>query len=312
MKVLILCGGEGSEHAISLLSANYIEQQLKQIDSIQAERIELTKSKNITDINFKDYQYVIPCFHGYPGESGEVPSFLQVMHMPYLGVNGQGSTHCFNKVTTKLWLDSLQIPNSPWTYLIRPHHWRDTLPFVTKHQEVYIKAACQGSSVGCFKLESIDLLQETTAKAFEYSDYVIIEKAIVGRELELSAFEYKGKLYITDPGEVHVPKNIFYTYEQKYSSSSQSRTDVVATGLSNILIDEIKNYASKAWKGLNLKDLSRIDFFLDTENNIYLNEINTFPGMTEISLFPKMLEQTGIKFSQWLEDRIKTGAKESF
>ncbi len=146
-------------------------------------------------------------------------------------------------------------------------------------------------------------------KAFTYSEQVLIEKAIKPRELEIAAYQYGDELVITKPGEVSCPDDKFYTYEEKYSSDSHSTTTVEASGLTDEQVEQIRTYARKAFVQMKLKDLSRIDFFLSEDDEILLNEINTFPGMTPISMFPKMLEHNGHKFGgAYLEQAIKAAA----
>ena len=169
---------------------------------------------------------------------------------------------------------------------------------------VFVKAACEGSSVGCYQVDHLDDLLPKIKEAFNFSDRVLIEKAVKPRELEVAAYEYNGQIVVTSPGEIVCNKNTFYTYEEKYGSSSSSKTNVIAENLTEKQVLTIKDLALRAYKGLKLKDLSRIDFFLTSDNEIYLNEINTFPGMTSTSLFPKMLENTGITMSSYLAERI--------
>lgn len=139
--------------------------------------------------------------------------------------------------------------------------------------------------------------------AFSFSPYVLIEKRMKPRELEVSAYEYDGKLQISYPGEVIAPSSTFYSYEEKYSGQSQSKTVIKAENVTPDQVKTITDYATKLFHGLKIRHLSRIDFFLD-DGKIYLNEINTFPGSTSISMFPKMLEANGHSFKEYLEQHI--------
>ena len=114
-----------------------------------------------------------------------------------------------------------------------------------------------------------------------------------------------GKLVITDPGEIIMPDNVFYTFEEKYSSTSATVTTVTPKGLTQDEINTIKDYARRAFEGLKLRDLSRIDFFLSKEDGILINEINTFPGATPISMFPKMLSHHGETMQEFLAQAVK-------
>ncbi|WP_299013244.1 D-alanine--D-alanine ligase [uncultured Photobacterium sp.] len=323
--VLLLCGGGSAEHEVSLVSANYIEQQLKQIDGIAYTRVEMKEDGwfnqngrpcqlNLdqtlqVDDKKTDIGYVIPCIHGYPGETGDLQSFLDMANLPYFGCGAEASTNCFNKITTKLWFDALNIPNTPYVFLSENNteaHTQAEAALDTWGQ-IFIKAACQGSSVGCYKVTEKSELAEAVNNAFSYSEQVLIEKAIKPRELEIAAYQYGDELVITNPGEILSPEDEFYTYEEKYSADSHSTTMVEADNLTNEQVEQIRGYARKAFVHMKLKDLSRIDFFLSEEGEILLNEINTFPGMTPISMFPKMLEHHGHQFKLFLEQAIKAG-----
>jgi len=325
--VLLLCGGGSAEHEVSLVSANYIEQQLQSIEGISYTRVEM-KTEGWFDSNNALCQlnldrtlqigdektpinYVIPCVHGYPGETGDLQSFLEMAGLPYLGCDAESSTNCFNKITTKLWFDALNIPNTPYVFLSENDDAAHELAAKAFDDwgKVFIKAASQGSSVGCYSVANKDELAEAVNNAFTYSNQVLIEKTIKPRELEIAAYQYGDELVISKPGEVACPEDKFYSYEEKYSTDSHSVTTVEAENLTDEQVELIREYARKAFTQMKLKDLSRIDFFLSEDNEILLNEINTFPGMTPISMFPKMLEHHGHSFVGFIETAIKTAAK---
>ena len=136
-----------------------------------------------------------------------------------------------------------------------------------------------------------------------------MRKAVVPRELEVAAYEIDGELHISKPGEVIAPNGAFYTYEEKYGADSHSTTEVEATNLTDEQLKQIDNDARKVFTQMKLRHLSRIDFFLTEDNEIYLNEVNTFPGMTPISMFPKMVEHNGHTFSSFLENCVRTSLK---
>ena len=320
--IMLLCGGGESEHEISLKSSMYIEENLKNIPNVEYIKVEIKKNGwycpngdkvffdldgnlNMTTSKLK-IDYVIPCIHGYPGETGDIQSLLKMSNTPYLGCNSESSKICFNKVTTKLWFDALGIKNTPYIFL--QDQSEDALlkasNFLFEHEEVFVKAASQGSSIGCYKVDNIGELLESIKKAFTYSNVVLIEKCLKVRELEVAAYEMQDQLQVSFPGEIIAPQNSHYTFEEKYSASSQSVTHVKASNLTALQIETIDILSRKAFKFLNLKDLSRIDFFLTEDGEIYLNEINTFPGMTEISMFPKMLIENGHSFQEYLKDKI--------
>ena len=323
--ILLLCGGGSSEHDVSLVSANYLQSQLQLTPEFEVTRIEMKKEGWFTDqgelalldsntgqLNFADQSlhvdFVVPCIHGFPGETGDIQSLLELAGIPYLGCRAEASTNSFNKITSKLWYDALGIPNTPYLFLSENNAdaFEKTKQAFEKWGSVFVKAACQGSSVGCYKVTELNKLQKAIDDAFSYSDQVLVEQAVKPRELEVAAYEYQGELILTLPGEVKAPDNTFYNYEEKYSAASHSTTDVVAKNLTEEQIEAIRINAEKVFKQMKLRHLSRIDFFLTPEGNIYLNEVNTFPGMTPISMFPKMLENNGHQFHQFLADCVKS------
>ncbi|PSW67228.1 D-alanine--D-alanine ligase [Photobacterium leiognathi subsp. mandapamensis] len=326
--VLLLCGGGSAEHEVSLVSANFIEEQLKTINGVTYTRVEMTKNDGWLDSENRPCElnldktlivgdqevaidYVIPCVHGFPGETGDLQSLLTLAGLPFLGCGAEASTNCFNKITTKLWFDALNIPNTPYVFLSENNQeaHQEALEAFKKWGKVFVKAACQGSSVGCYCVTTEQELTAAVNNAFGYSDQVLIEKAIRPRELEIAAYQYGDELVITKPGEVSCPTDKFYSYEEKYSSDSLSTTKVEADNLTEEQVEAIRTYARKAFVQMKLKDLSRIDFFLSEDDEILLNEINTFPGMTPISMFPKMLEHHGHKFAEFIEQAIKNAVK---
>ncbi|PIK15820.1 D-alanine--D-alanine ligase [Halobacteriovorax sp. JY17] len=323
--ILLLCGGGGSEHDVSLRSADYIYNELLSLNLYKVFKVEIKHNGDRIDQNgelcelrkagelhfpnsktTENLDFAIPCIHGPPGENGIIQSIFELMGLPYLGCRPEPSQTCFNKVTTKLWLDTLDIPNTPYVYLSDDSEKSLTKArdFFQTHKDVYIKAASQGSSVGCYHVASREEVDNMIRKAFTFSDYVLIEKTIKARELEVSVYEFNGEIRVSLPGEIICPDG-FYDFDQKYSNESKTKTDIEAKNLSSEVINSIQGYALEAFKGLKLRHLSRVDFFFTDTGEVYLNEINTFPGMTPISMFPKMMENHGTKFSQFLKNIIE-------
>ncbi len=319
--VLLVYGGGGSEHEVSLVSSNRLKDSLSKFKgefqtlSVEIGKDGIWRADGIQgELTFnKDFVYgakkfkvdvVVPCIHGYPGETGDIQSMLEILKIPYIGCKSEASLACFNKITSKLWFNALGIPNTPFIFLNDQGEKSiaSAKGFFHLHKTVFIKASSQGSSVGVYKATNETELMEGIKNAFQYSAYILIEKAIKGRELEISAYEHQGTLNTSYPGEIILGEK-FYTYEEKYSNDSVTTTDIQAKGLSDTIVKQMQEYAKTAFVGLKLRHLSRIDFFLEG-NQIYLNEINTFPGLTPISMFPKMLEANGHNFDEFLKEAI--------
>ncbi len=320
--VLLICGGGGDEHDISLISADYIQSQLAKFPRVKLTKLILDKQGKYSDTQGNEYyftsrgelncknqapdsiavDFVIPCIHGFPGETGDIQSFLRLSKLKFFGVGAEASIHCFNKITAKQWLTALGIPNTPYLLLtdFNARNIAKTQAALNDWGSVFIKAANQGSSLGCYKADSAEEVKEKLKLAFRYSPYVLAEKTVKARELEVAAYEYNGELVITKPGEIICDRDTFYDFDEKYSSASKARTDVAAQNLDAETLDKIAEYSRKAFTGMKLRHLSRIDFFLTDDNEILLNEINTFPGMTPISMFPQMLINNGHDFGEYL------------
>jgi D-alanine-D-alanine ligase len=269
------------------------------IVEINSERQLVSKKGLIAELH-----YVVPCIHGPPGETGEIQTYLDLISLPYLGCGPEASLVCFNKVTSKLWFNALSIPNTPFEFLTCHEDISKAKKLMDAHKKVFVKAASQGSSVGCYQVTNPSDLEETIKKAFQFSEYVLVEKMVNARELEISTYEFNGEIHATVPGEINCPSK-FYSYEEKYNPNSKTTTEVVAPNLSKEVIEEMRSLSIKAFKALKLRHLSRIDFFYTDDGKIYLNEINTFPGATPISMFPKMMENNGHRYLDFIGAIIK-------
>ncbi|MBL7663992.1 MAG: D-alanine--D-alanine ligase [Bacteriovoracaceae bacterium] len=308
--LLLIYGGGGSEHDVSVVSSKYLKELLRGqteynvfVVEIGKDRIWRTEDGDVCELNYQKeltfghqkhhIHVVVPCIHGFPGETGELPAYFEVIGLPYIGCSSEASHICFNKVTTKLWLNAVGVANTPFAFLTNTHsaEMEKAKDFQKKHKDVFIKAASQGSSVGCYPAPNGKDFEKNIKEAFKYSENVIIEKMVNGRELEVSVYEYDGKVHVSRPGEIICPSK-FYSYEEKYSKTSKTEAIVVAENVPADIVKKMQEMAEKAFKALKLRHLSRIDFFLEG-NELYINEINTFPGFTPISMFPKMLEANG-------------------
>jgi D-alanine-D-alanine ligase len=329
INVLLICGGGSSEHDISLLSAKFILNKLKLVEGItphymcieangdridiEGNKCELRKAGYLIKENAQEpiyLNYAIPCIHGYPGETGDIQSLFDMMGLPYLGAGAEASKVCFNKVTTKLWLSALEIPNTPYVFLNKVN--KDSLnkvnTFFNTHGDIYVKASSQGSSLGCFHIETEIQIKKACEKALSLSPYVLVEKTIKGRELEVAVFNYKDELHAYGPGEIKCNGG-FYSFEEKYNQESKTEVSYHANDISDEVRSKIKELAKTAFSSLGLKDMARVDFFLTDNGEILINEINTFPGHTDISLFPQLLETNKLPYEQYLKDRIYTNKR---
>jgi D-alanine-D-alanine ligase len=317
--ILLLNGGGSTEHEISIISSEFILSQIDQskynvlcveIDdnfnwSLQGETCELSFQKYLlTKSQEFKIDMAIPCFHGFPGETGDIQSLFELIKLPYLGCNSETSVVCFNKLLTKLTLENAGIKTTPFIQINSSKDTEEALSFFNIHKSIFVKATNQGSSVGCYRVNDKNDLIEKLELAFQFSPHVILEKEIIGRELEVALFEHDGDLNISNPGEIICPSE-FYTYEEKYSSESQTKTHIEAKNISEKITTEIIEQSLKAYDCLKLRHLSRIDFFLSEKNEVLINEVNTFPGHTNISMFPAMMANMGINYKQFINQKIE-------
>lgn len=317
--ILLVKGGGGSEHDISLISSKYLESQIN-LEKFNVYPVEIDKkfqwkiNDSVCELNFKKelitkdstikIDAVIPCIHGFPGETGDIQSYFELIGLPYLGCKSESSLLCFNKLATKLFLESIGIKTTPFTQLQDESDLERAQEFFNANGTCFMKATNQGSSVGCYKVKSFSDIENNIKEAFSFSPFVILEKAITGRELEVSAFEYKNEIHVTHPGEIACSSD-FYSYKEKYSTESTTKTITDAQNIPKAALEEISRQANLAFKALKLRHLSRIDFFLSNQEEVFINEVNTFPGHTSISMFPLMMEASGVKYSDFLNQHLE-------
>ncbi len=257
--------------------------------------------------NIVKLDVVIPVLHGKNGEDGTIQGLLELSGIPYVGCGVMSSAACMDKIITNSVLSYNGI-NKPI------FHWFSKYDFekyeskcieqtekIIKTYPMFVKPANAGSSVGISKVKNQKELIEGIKKALYEDERVLIEKAVVGRELECAVLG-NNDLLVSSIGEI-IPSNEFYDYEAKYLNMS-SRTKI-ADDLSLSTIKEIQSTALQAYKIMGCKGLSRVDFFLESgTDKVFLNEINTFPGFTSISMYPQLMNEKGIEFSPLLDKLI--------
>lgn len=321
-KVLLLCGGNSTEHNVSLLSAKSILENIDtdifevtpviiDFDNIWYEYLDeyqyldnwQTKNVRIID-NIVEYLYsfdvIFPIIHGYGGEDGKLQGMLDLFDIKYVGCKTLSSAACMDKDFSKMIFSYLEIPQVPFITLTNSDF---KLNDIVKNIgfPMIVKPANGGSSIGISKVTSKRGLKKAINDAFKYDEKVVIEKFINARELECAVLEEED-YYISEVGEIK-SANEFYDYEAKYINN-ESYT-VIPAELEESVSDKIKEYAEIAFKGINCRGLARIDFFYDEENNeIYLNEINTLPGFTSISMYPKLFINEGISYKDLITKLI--------
>lgn len=341
-KIAVLFGGQSVEHEISLISAQNIIQAIDKnkfqvipvgitktgqfllfkqnnylTNPTDAKKISLdeTKGKEVVFLPGKPELFVLetkeiikidivfPVLHGNFGEDGTIQGLLNLSNVPFVGAGVLGSALGMDKAYTKKILQSADIPVAD--YLTFKEEEKDQIDFEKIAQKLalplFIKPANTGSSVGINKVDNLEEFLSAVEEAFNYDRQIIIEKAIKGKEIECSVLG-NGKPIISLPGEV-IPKNQFYSYEAKYLDDKGAEFRIPAKLPENI-IKKIQDYSIRAYQALGIEGMARADGFLEENGNYYVNELNTIPGFTSISMYPKLWEASGISCKDLIQRLI--------
>ncbi|HEY6268334.1 MAG TPA: D-alanine--D-alanine ligase family protein [Candidatus Acidoferrum sp.] len=341
LRVGILFGGRSGEHEVSLASAASVIRGLDP-DKYEAVPIGITKeghwligagaqkmlpevlkggqrvmmTADPTDAALvkldgsgggQRIDIVFPVMHGTFGEDGTIQGLLDLAGLPFVGAGVLGSAIGMDKDVTKRLLQVAKIPVVPWITVHR-HEWEsDPQNIQTAIEEkfsypVFVKPATLGSSVGMTKVHSREELAPALSLAAEFAMKILVEECIVAREIEVSVLgNHDPKASV--PGEI-VPHREFYDYAAKYLEEG-SRI-LIPAELKPAQVTKIQKYAVDAFRALELGGMARVDFFLEKEGSkIYLNEVNTIPGFTSISMFPKMWEASGLPFRELIDKLIE-------
>lgn len=247
---------------------------------------------------------VFPVLHGTNGEDGTIQGLLDILQIPYVGADCLGSAIGMDKEILKRLLEHAGLPVVDRILIRQSDVSKINYAHAAKilGETVYIKPNSLGSAVGVNKAIDEKSFQSALADAFRYDEYVLIEKGIDGREIECSVLG-NVNLKVSVPGEI-VKHTEFYSYEAKYVDAAASTVQSPAD-LSPELIAEFQSLALKAYQVLRCTGMARVDFFLEKNNKIYINEINTIPGFTNISMYPKNWEASGLKYAALLDELIE-------
>ena len=323
----IIYGGISTEHDISIMSAKsvisnlnkekykikelYINKYGKWFEIIDGKKEEIY---NLIWV-LKDLDIAFPVLHGIGGEDGTIQGMLEILGIPYVGCGVFASSVGMDKIYTKILFEKAEIPQTPYVYVknIKDNYVIIDEKFDEEEFEIkkitdkikfpmFVKASNSGSSVGVKKATNIEELKLAIENAGHYDNKILIEQGIDGKEVECAVLDV-GEPIASTVGEIQSAEE-FYSYDAKYNNS-ESKT-IIPAKIEKKQIEEIKRLAIKAFKTIDGRHLSRVDFFIEKETNkIYINEINTMPGFTQISMYPKLFEAVGIKYSELLDKLIE-------
>lgn len=341
LRVALLYGGKSAEHEISLISARnifeamdktkyevvaiaidkqgrwHLDQGARLLRAGERTRVDFAAGKHATAVRPGDsaapvlrssgtplgaLDVVFPVLHGPFGEDGTIQGLLKLANLPFVGAGVLGSAVGMDKDVMKRLLRDAKIPTAQ--FLVFGRAEQNVIRFAqvkkTLGLPLFVKPANLGSSVGISKVSQKSEFAAAVRLAFRYDNKIIIEEGIQGREIECSVLGNE-KPVASLPGEIVVQRE-FYSYDAKYLDDQGARLEIPAR-LPKKTTTEIRRTAVRAYRALCCEGMARVDFFLRPGGRVLVNEINTIPGFTKISMYPKMWEATGLSYPR-LIDRL--------
>jgi len=328
----IICGGKSVEHEVSLQSAKNIIQVLEQTYQVvvigiskqglwyvidlaklkqkylQEAMFALEEGSNLLEKplsfdllkNMIDLAFCV--VHGAYGEDGCIQGLLRCLDIAFIGPSVLDAALCMDKDICKRLLQAEGIVMAKFlTYKAYDHFSFEEVVFKLG-LPLFVKPSNSGSSLGVAKVVNESEFKIAIEEAFKYDHKILIEEAIVGREIECSVLG-NDQPRASLPGEV-IPTHEFYSYEAKYLDDKGAEFALPAL-LEDVTRDQIQELAVKIFKSLGCHGMARVDFFLDNQGVVYFNEINTIPGFTQISLYPKLWEVSGLAITNLLDNLIQ-------
>jgi len=341
LRVGVLFGGRSGEHEVSLASAASVIRGMDP-DKYEPVPIGITKdghwligegaAKMLPDIlksgrrvmltadpteaalvpldrgaGAQRFDVIFPVMHGTFGEDGTIQGMLELADLPFVGAGVLGSAIGMDKDVAKRLCQDAGIPVVPWVTVHRWQWEKDPQSVKAAVEEafpypVFAKPATLGSSVGMTKVHDSGELAPALNLAAEYGMKTLVEKAVTAREIEVSVLGNHDP-QASIPGEI-VPHREFYDYTAKYLEDGTQL--VIPADLKPAQVSKIQRLAVAAFRALELSGMARVDFFLEKETSkLYLNEVNTIPGFTSISMYPKLWEASGLSFRQLIDKLIE-------
>jgi D-alanine-D-alanine ligase len=246
---------------------------------------------------------VFPALHGPFGEDGVLQGHLEAMGLPYVGAGVLASAVCMDKGIAKSVLRDHGLPVAQWRLASRSSWSIDVMEEAVESLglPIFVKPANLGSSIGVAKAADPAALGDSVRAAFEFDDHVILEEFVAGRELELALIGNED-VRVSRAGEILASRE-FYDYDDKYVLGLAET--VAPTDLSDAQLARAQQLTTAAYRALRVEGLARIDIFLRADDEIVINEVNTMPGFTPISMFPMLWEAEGVPFQSVLEELVQ-------
>jgi D-alanine-D-alanine ligase len=342
LRIAILFGGKSAEHEISVISARNIVQAMDkrkyQIVSIGIDKqgrwffdegarllhrkkqsqVEFQVSRNSTAVlpgaaqapmltpsrTLGDVDVVFPVLHGPFGEDGTVQGLLKLANVPFVGAGVLGSAVGMDKDVMKRLLRDASIPIAKFLVFERSVASRINFAEVKRALGLpfFVKPANLGSSVGISKVSAKKQFGRALTEAFRYDNKILIEESIRGREIECSVLGNENPI-ASLPGEI-VTRHDFYSYDAKYLDEKGAQL-IIPAELPKNIVRQVQTLALRTFKTLACEGMARVDFFLRNNRELFVNEINTIPGFTKISMYPKLWEASGIPYTRLIDRLIQ-------
>jgi D-alanine-D-alanine ligase len=341
VRVALLFGGRSGEHGVSTATAAGVMKALdpEKYDVLpvgitqdgqwvlaagDATRWELT-SGGLAEVtpdagtslaglaDLGEVDVVFPLLHGPYGEDGTVQGLLELAGVPYVGAGVLASAVGMDKQYMKLVLAGHGIPVGPYV-VVRPRDWEQRQAEVVREVQerlrfpVFVKPARAGSSLGVTRVDDVSGLADAIEEARYHDPKVLVEEGIEGREIECSVLGGRAGAAprASVPGEIVVDHDAadFYDFEAKYLSDSQARTEAPAD-LPDDVAERVRELAVRSFEAIGAEGLSRVDVFVRPDGEVVVNEINTMPGFTPISMYPQMWEASGLSYAELIDELIQ-------
>ncbi len=351
INVCILYGGKSAEHEVSLLSATNVVRsldkekyniiltgidkdgkwylkstpdELTHPDQLSLE--DLTGASEVTLLPERKYlmkvhspeekiniDVVLPIMHGPHGEDGSMQGYLEIIDLPYVGCNVLGAAIGMDKDVMKRLLRDAGLPIGKFEVIHK--HDQNTTTYKdmvsSLGEPMFIKPANLGSSVGVSKVTNAQEFEDALEKAFEFDTKAICEEFILGREVECAVLGNNNPQASTIGEIITNPGHDFYSYEAKYMDETGALLVIPAEVEPEKMV-ELQGLAIEVFKCLELRGLARVDFFLTAEGRILINEPNTLPGFTNISMYPRLWQASGKSYTQLLDELIALAIEDHY
>ena len=254
------------------------------------------------DLGLPPGAVVFPVLHGPFGEDGVIQGHLEAMQVPYVGAGVLSSAICMDKGIAKSVLHDHGLPVAAWRLVSRPAWSAEVMEeaVAALGLPIFVKPANLGSSIGVAKASDTAALGDAVGSAFEFDDHVILEEYVEGRELELALMGNED-VRVSQAGEIIATRE-FYDYDDKYLLGLAET--VAPTDLKDTQLSHAQRVALAAYRALRVEGLARVDIFLRDDDEIVVNEVNTMPGFTPISMFPMLWEAEGMPFAAVIEELV--------